>query len=46
MGSLARANAGIREGGEYLSELSLQTVEEYPGKKESTFCKGVNKYLF
>ena len=31
---LARANAGMREGGKYLSELPLQTVEEYPGKKK------------
>ena len=30
---LARANAGMREGGKYLSELPLQTVEVYPGKK-------------
>ena len=30
---LTRANAGVREGGKYLSELPLQTVEEYPGKK-------------
>ena len=27
---LARANAGMREGGKYLSELPLQSVEEYP----------------
>ena len=34
---LARANAGMIEGGKYVSELLLQTVEEYKGKKESLF---------